>query len=280
MIQSLSDLIQTALAEDLGDNGDITSNATVDKTQPGEATILAKEKGILAGGFVVEKVFALVDPRLHVTINVPDGTAVVYGQEVINITGFTRSILIGERTALNFLGRLSGIASLTAKFCELVKNSDTRILDTRKTTPGLRWLEKYAVRMGGGTNHRIGLYDMMLIKENHIAAAGNIENAVSLCRQYLAEHRLQLKIEVETTNSAEVQQALDLNVDRIMLDNMTLKQIKEAMQLVKKRVALEISGGVNLANIGEYAQTGVDYISIGALTHSAKALDFSLLLKK
>lgn len=278
MIKNLTELIRNALEEDLSNIGDITTMATVPENAKGMATIIAKEKGIIAGGFVVEKVFLLVDPSLKIELKLEDGTHVRPGQKVIKLSGSLRSILAGERTALNFLCRMSGIATVTSQFVKLTEFSNVKLLDTRKTTPGLRWLEKYAVRMGGGYNHRIGLYDMILIKENHITVAGGIERAVTLCHDYLKKNKLHLKIELEIRDLEELKQTLNLKVDRIMLDNMTVEQIKEAVALVNKKFELEISGGINLDNISEYARTGVNYISIGLLTHSAKALDFSLLV--
>lgn len=277
-MENLTKLIQNALEEDLGEIGDITSIATISENQSGCATIIAKQDGIVAGGFVVEKVFSIVDTNVIVNTEVSDGSFVKKGQHAFTIEGPLRSILTGERTALNFLCRLSGIATLSYQFCEKVKHTKLKILDTRKTTPGLRWLEKYAVRTGGATNHRIGLYDMILLKENHIAAAGGIEKAVSLCRNYMKSNNLNLKIEVETQTLEQVQQALAIKVDRIMLDNMNLEQIKQAVHEVDNRIELEISGGVNMENIKEYAETGADFVSIGFLTHSPKAFDFSLLL--
>ena len=279
MIKNITQLINNALEEDLSDIGDVTSMATVPEEVQGRAKIIAKEDGIIAGGFIVEKIFSLLDTRLKLQVKIGDGNNIKSGQEVISVSGSLRNILIGERTALNFLCRLSGIATLTSQFVELIRGTNVKLLDTRKTTAGLRWLEKYAVRMGGGYNHRAGLYDMILIKENHITAAGGIEKAVALCHNFLHENGLDLKIEVETTNQEEVKLASGLKVNRIMLDNMPVEQIKEAVALVDKKTELEISGGINLDNIREYALTGVDYISIGCLTHSAKALDFSLLVE-
>ncbi|MBD3289259.1 carboxylating nicotinate-nucleotide diphosphorylase [candidate division KSB1 bacterium] len=278
MVNYVEKSIRTALQEDLSDRGDVTSLSTVPSRKTGNAHIIAKEGGIIAGVEIVETVLHEVDPELKITANVTDGDRVASQQEVIKIDGSLRSILTGERTALNFLGRLSGIATLTSRFVELTKHTGVRILDTRKTTPGLRLLEKYAVKAGGGYNHRIGLFDMVLIKENHVTAAGGIRQAVENSRRYLKQHDLDLKIEVETRNIDEVRQAVEMGIDRIMLDNMNVDQIATAVALVNKRVELEISGGVNLQNIAEYAETGVDFISIGALTHSAKALDFSLLI--
>lgn len=271
-------IIRIALNEDLGDRGDVTSLSTVPIGKMGNARIIAKANGIIAGVEIVEQVFHEVDSEIRVKTLVTDGSKVSPGQEVIRIAGSLRGILTGERTALNFLCRISGIATLTSQFVELTKHTGVRILDTRKTTPGLRALEKYAVKAGGGYNHRIGLYDMVLIKENHITAAGGIRRAVGSCRDYLEKQNLVLKIEVETQNIMEVREAIEMQVDRIMLDNMDLDQIREAVVLVNKQAELEVSGGVNLQNIVKYAETGVDFISIGALTHSAAALDFSLLI--
>ncbi len=279
MSDFIEQLIHNALIEDLGDRGDVTSLSTVSEDCVGRAQIIAKEAGVIAGGHVVKKVFEIVNPHLAIELLVKDGERVESKQPVISIHGPMRGILTGERTALNFLCRLSGIATLTSQFVELVKHTGVRILDTRKTTPGLRTLEKYAVKVGGGDNHRIGLFDMVLIKENHITAAGGIQQAVNRCRGFLKQQNLNVKIEVETRNIHEVKEAINLKVDRIMLDNMTVEQIRKAVVLVNKKVEVEISGGVNLKNIVEYAETGIDFISIGALTHSAEALDFSLLVR-
>jgi len=279
MIKNLTEIIQNALSEDLDESGDVTSSATMGEDTAGTAEIIAKEDGILAGGFVVEKVFNLLDSLISVDIKFDDGASVRNRDVVFVINGPMRGILIGERTALNLLCRMSGIATLTSKFVKLTEGTGVKVLDTRKTTPGLRSLEKYAVRVGGGFNHRIGLFDMVLIKENHIAAANGISNAVKLSRSYLKEHELDLKIEVECRKLEEVREAVELDVDRIMLDNMNVDQITQAVRLVNGRKKLEISGGVNLDNVAEYAKTGVDYISVGQLTHSARAMDFSLLVK-
>ncbi|MEE4312557.1 MAG: carboxylating nicotinate-nucleotide diphosphorylase [candidate division KSB1 bacterium] len=279
MMQNLTELITNALQEDLGSRGDVTSLATISESSRGSAKIYAKAPGIIAGCFVVEKVYSIVDSTLDVDVLIDDGSAVVPGQDVIRMRGAMRSILIGERIALNYLCRLSGIATMTSEFVKQTNGTGVKIMDTRKTTPGIRSLEKYAVRSGGGTNHRSGLYDMFLIKENHIAAAGGITNAVTLAREYNKRNRIDLKIEVETRNLDEVKEALHLEVDRIMLDNMTTEQVKEAVAIVNKGIKLEISGGITLDNIKKYADTGVDYISIGGLTHSARALDLSLLVE-
>ena len=271
-------LIQVSLKEDLDENGDVTSNAILAKEKQGIATIIAKQHGVFSGGFVVKMVYSYIDQSVKVNIKTDEGDLIKEKQSVIEIKGPVKSILIGERTALNFLARMSGVATLTHQFIEKLKGSNIKILDTRKTNPGWRYLDKYSVSSGGGKNHRIGLFDMVLIKENHIAAAGSIENAVQLCRDYLRAKSLELKIEVETKDLKEVKQALALKVDRIMLDNMNLQQIKQAVEIVNGKTELEISGGVNLENVDEYYDSGVDFISVGQLTHSANAFDFSMIL--
>jgi len=274
----INQLIQVSLKEDLDEIGDVTSDAILTKEKQGTANIIAKQSGIFSGGFVVKMVYSYIDQSVNVKLNVVEGDLINNKQQVIEIQGPVKSILIGERTALNFLARISGVATLTHQFVEKLKGSKISILDTRKTHPGWRYLDKYSVFIGGGKNHRIGLFDMVLIKENHIAAAGNIENAVKLCRDYLRSKKLDLKIEVETKNLEEVKQALALKVDRIMLDNMNMEQIKQAADIVNGNTELEISGGVNLETIDQYYDSGVDFISVGQLTHSAKAFDYSLLL--
>ncbi len=272
-------LIQLALQEDLNEAGDRTSNFLIDTPKTGTALIIAKQNGIIAGLPVAEHVFKLVDQKISCKRLVEEGAAVEHADSILSISGSIRGMLTAERTALNFLQRLSGIATLTSKFVEQVQGTNAKILDTRKTTPGLRALEKYAVRVGGGENHRRGLFDMVLIKENHIAVVGGIHKAVRKVREEMAARNLNLKIEVETRNLEELNEALELAVDRIMLDNMNISQIKKAVQLVRGRLQLEVSGGVTLENVREIAETGVDFISIGALTHSAPALDLSLLLE-
>ncbi|MCR4437514.1 MAG: carboxylating nicotinate-nucleotide diphosphorylase [bacterium] len=269
-------LIELALAEDVGD-GDITTISTVPCELLGEAAIVAKAEGVIAGQFVAEMTFAHVDVQVRYRGLVADGSPVTKGTTVALIEGPVASILVGERTALNFLGRLSGIATLTARFVQQVAGSKARILDTRKTTPGLRALEKYAVRCGGGHNHRFGLFDMFLVKENHIRACGSLSEGVRRCRQTRKDQSI--KIEVEATTPDEVVEAVAAGVDRIMLDNMSLEMIAECVQLVGGRVELEVSGNVSLDNVAAIARTGVDYISVGALTHSAPVLDLSLQLR-
>jgi nicotinate-nucleotide pyrophosphorylase (carboxylating) len=277
-ISELDALIQVSLEEDLGSVGDVTSYATVDSHRLGKAEIIAKQDGIFAGGFVVQRVFNTVDPSIQLEINQNEGDKVSNKQTVISIAGPLRSILIGERTALNFISRISGVATLANRFSELAKNSSTKILDTRKTIPGWRYLDKYSVLIGGGHNHRIGLFDMILIKENHITASDGITNAVIRCRAYLVKNNINLKIEVETKNLHEVKEAMSCKVDRIMLDNMNIEMIKDAVALVNGKVELESSGGITYNNLKDYISTGVDYISVGQLTHSASAFDYSLLI--
>jgi len=272
--------IETILREDLSEVGDVTTLSTVPENLDGRAIIIAKQKGIVAGNWIAKMVFKNVDSALNYQFKQEDGLEVLSGDIIAEVSGPVRGILSAERTALNLLGRLSGVATLTHLFVERVKGTKAKILDTRKTTPGLRVFEKYAVRVGGGENHRYGLSDMVLIKENHIAAAGSIESAVKRCRQYMKEHRLDLKIEVETTNLQDVRTALRLKLDRIMLDNMSPESVSQAVQLVKGQVELEVSGGITLDNVSKYAATGVDFISVGALTHSAPILDISLLVDR
>ncbi len=265
-------LLKRALEEDIGP-GDVTTDWVIPAAQQSRAVISAKAPGVIAGLEVARELLRLLDERIIFTPLVADGDAVKPKDIIARIEGPTRSILSGERVALNFLQHLSGVATLTRAFVEAVAGTQAVILDTRKTTPGLRMLEKYAVRMGGGSNHRLGLYDMVLIKDNHIEAAGSITEAV---RQVREHNRASLLIEVETRNLDEVREALTLRVDRIMLDNMSCEMMRQAVALVNGRVPLEASGNVTLANVREIAETGVDYISSGSLTHSAKALDLSL----
>jgi len=275
--QKIQKVVKTALKEDLG-KGDITSELIIPEKRKGMGFIIAKEKGIITGLEVAKSVFKQVDPGLVFKPLVSDGDKMGPNQKVALIRGKAKSILAGERTALNFLQRLSGIATLTGEFVRRIRGTRAKILDTRKTTPGLRLLEKYAVKKGGGKNHRQGLYDMILIKDNHIEAAGSIPLAI---RKAL-RNKKGLKIEVETRNFGEVKEALNFKIDRIMLDNFKPEDLKKAVRLIRsknKKVEIEASGRVNLKNIRKIALSGVDYISVGALTHSAEALDFSLVLK-
>ena len=272
----IQQIIRRALDEDLGD-GDITTNATIPADSQLTGRFIAKERGVIAGLEVAALTFAELDPHAHIICHVQDGDLVEKGVEIARITGQGRAILSGERVALNLLQRMSGIATLTRQFVEAVRGTSAVILDTRKTMPGLRMLDKCAVRLGGGQNHRFGLYDMVMIKDNHIAAVGSITQAVAQVRAHDQQRR---PIEVEVKNLEELAETLPLNVDRILLDNMTPAMMRDAVRLTNRRVPLEASGNVSLENVAAIAATGVDYISIGKLTHSAKALDISLLLSE
>ena len=264
-------LIDLALAEDIG-IGDITSNSIVPGERKATGTILAKDSGIIAGLEIAETVLNKVDLEIEFIPFVVDGEKIKIGDEIAKVKGAARSILTAERTLLNFLQRLSGIATLTDKFVEVVADYPAKIIDTRKTTPGWRALEKYAVRVGGGGNHRFGLYDAVLIKDNHIAIAGSITNAVKLAR---TETPHTTKIEVETETTEQVEEALRNRVDIIMLDNMTIEEMKRAVELIDHKTIVEASGGITLDTVEQVAATGVDLISVGALTHSAMPLDIS-----
>ena len=268
-------LIELAIAEDIGP-GDATSEAVLPTTLVLCGRIIAKRAGVIAGLPVAEAVFRRVDPALRLSSHVRDGDSVTPGDIVAEVNGPGRGMLASERLALNFLQHLSGIATLTRAFVDAVDGTKAIVLDTRKTHPGYRVLEKYAVRMGGGHNHRMSLHDMLLVKDNHIEAAGSITTAVEQARSFHPD----LPIEVEVKNLDELREAVGLNVDRIMLDNMDLDQMQEAVRLTGGRVDLEASGGVDLERVAAIAATGVDYISIGALTHSAPALDLSMLVSK
>ncbi len=267
-------LIEMALAEDLGDRGDVTSLATIPMAQTAVARITAKAPGVVAGLPLVSAVFQQVDPNVYVQTHVEDGAHVVPRVVVAELTGSARSLLTGERTALNFLQHLSGIATLTALFVAAVSETQARILDTRKTTPGWRALEKYAVHVGGGVNHRMGLFDMVMIKDNHVDASGGITAAVNRVRADANASGLPIEVEVRTLD--ELREALSLDVERIMLDNMDEAMMREAVAIAAGRTPLEASGNMSLARVGAVAATGVDYISVGALTHSAPVLDLSM----
>ncbi len=275
-------IIRRALKEDLG-KGDVTSQFTVGPEACGLALVMAKQEGVLAGIEVCREVFLAVDQGLKVEPQSKDCERIEFGQVVLTVQGRTRSILAAERTALNFLQHLSGIATLTAKYVEAVKGTRARILDTRKTTPGLRALEKYAVACGGGQNHRMGLWDMALIKDNHIEAAGGVGMAIRKVKE--ADHG-RVRIEVEVQNLAQLKEAMGEEPDVVMLDNMKPERMAEACRLAfshpardRGKLKLEASGNVSLDKVREVAQCGVDYISIGAITHSAPAFDFSMNLK-
>jgi nicotinate-nucleotide pyrophosphorylase (carboxylating) len=278
--RAIEEAVARALAEDVG-RGDVTSLWTIPPQAQAEGRFLSKAEGIVAGLAVARAVCSASDHELSFQAFVQDGQPVRQGQVIGEVRGRARSILTAERTALNFLQRMSGIATLTHCYVEAVKGTGAVILDTRKTAPGLRLLDKWAVRLGGGENHRLGLYDMVLIKDNHIAAAGGITATVRGVRERAAQDisRDSIEIEVEVRNLDELQEALELGLDRIMLDNMTLQEMREAVEVTAARVPLEASGGVDLETVRQIAQTGVDYISVGALTHSVTALDISLKIQ-
>ncbi len=271
-------LVELALMEDIG-LGDATTDATIAETDLATGEFLCKQEGVLAGLDVAALVFRYCDHSISVIPQVSDGSAVAAGQILATIDGNARAILRGERTALNFLQRMSGIATLTRTYVQAVRGTRAKITDTRKTVPGLRVLDKLAVRAGGGVNHRFGLDDMILIKDNHVVAAGSITTAVQRCRTYMAEAGLDIGIEVETRTIDDVREALRCHgVTRIMLDNFPLDRMHEAVEIVDRRVDIEASGGITLETVRAVAETGVDFISVGALTHSVKALDISLEL--
>lgn len=275
----ISRLVELALMEDVG-MGDVTSDAIIPEDALGEAELLCKEDGVIAGLELAALVFQYCDHGITLTPAVHDGDRAARGATIAAVNGPAKGILKGERTALNFLQRMSGIATVTKRYVDAVAGTNAKITDTRKTVPGLRVLDKWAVRLGGGVNHRFGLDDMVLIKDNHIVAAGGIASAVQRCLHRLGEQRRAVKIEVETKNLDEVQEALRTRgIDRIMLDNFPLSQMREAVQLIAHAVEVEASGGVTLENVRAIAETGVDFISVGALTHSVKALDISLELR-
>lgn len=273
--KDLNRIIEAAFREDIG-GGDITSNSIVSKSQIASAYILAKEVGVIAGLEIAKRVFKKLDKNIIWKPLVKEGDLVSAGTRIVTVKGSLRALLTGERIALNFLQRISGIASTTSQYVGVLKDTDTKILDTRKTVPGLRLIDKYAVKIGGGTNHRIGLFDMALIKDNHIKAAGSISKAVQRVKTKNSKSNKKLKIEVETSNLDEVREALKCNVDMIMLDNMSTSLMSEAVKLIKKKAKTEASGNMNIDRILETARIGVDYISVGALTHSVKALDICM----
>jgi len=269
-------LIEQALQEDIG-FGDITSESLVPEEQLGRAVLQVKENGIISGMEVVSIVFQYADAQTTTKPAIGDGALVTAGQIIGEIDGPVRGILLGERVALNFLQRMSGIATLTHKYVHAVSGTNAKITDTRKTVPGLRMLDKKAVHDGGGVNHRFGLDQMVLIKDNHIAAAGGLSNAVAACRKYLRARDLKIAIEVETTSIRQVEEAVKCEgLSRIMLDNFSVEDMAAAVRIIDHTVEVEASGGVNLQTVRPIAETGVDFISVGALTHSPKALDISL----
>jgi nicotinate-nucleotide pyrophosphorylase (carboxylating) len=295
----VSELVQRALAEDVG-SGDATVLATIPASAKGRAHIVARQDLICAGLLLAEFVFRALDPEMQIEFRARDSEAVAKGQDLLHLEGGARAILTGERTALNFLAHLSGIATLTRKFVERLAGTNARIRDTRKTTPGLRLLEKYAVKMGGGTNHRIGLYDAVLLKENHIALAGSVKQALGQAHAYTALHARSsamtayeeteppsrtpgtpLPVQIEVRDLNELRQAVEAGADSVLLDNMSVEEAREAVALarhLRASVLVEISGGITLENARAYAETGADFLSSGSLTHSAPAADLSLLV--
>ena len=269
-------LVESALQEDIGD-GDFSTLSSIPAEAEGKAVLKIKDNGILAGMEVARQIFLLKDPRSSFTALKTDGDEMVFGEQAFEVTARVHTILQCERLVLNCMQRMSGIATLTREYVNRLKGYKTKILDTRKTTPNFRLLEKEAVRIGGGVNHRFGLYDMIMLKDNHIDYSGGIEAAVGKAWTYVRARGLNLKIEVETRSIEEVRQALTTGkVDRIMLDNFSPDQIRQAMRLIDGTIETEASGGINLNNIVDYARTGVDYISVGALIHQARSLDLSL----
>lgn len=275
-VEELNDrLIDLSFAEDIGD-GDHTTLCCIPADVMGKSKLLIKEEGVLAGVEIAKQVFRRFDPTMQVEVFIQDGTRVKPGDVAMIVTGKVQSLLQTERLMLNIMQRMSGIATMTARYVERLKGTKTRVLDTRKTTPGMRMLEKEAVKIGGGVNHRIGLFDMILLKDNHVDFAGGIENAIRRCHAYLKEKGKDLKIEIEVRNIDELNQVLAVGgVDRIMFDNFTPENTRKAVELIGGRYETESSGGITFDTLRDYAECGVDYISVGALTHSVKGLDMS-----
>ncbi|HNW88636.1 MAG TPA: carboxylating nicotinate-nucleotide diphosphorylase [Bacteroidales bacterium] len=275
-MDNLLRLIEQAIAEDLGD-GDHTSMATIPENATGKMKLLVKDDGILAGADIAKLVFQKIDPEIRMELLIKDGSPIKKGDIVFYVSGRCRSMLIAERTALNFMQRLSGIATATREYTKLLEGTKAHLLDTRKTTPNMRVFEKMAVVLGGGMNHRMGLYDMVLIKDNHVDFAGGIKQAIEAEHAYLNRLGKKLKIEIEVRNFDELDQVLTVGgVDRIMLDNFVPAALKKAVELIGGKYETEASGGIKLENIRDYALTGVDFISVGAITHQIKSLDLSL----
>lgn len=273
---TLEEIVKQALAEDIGE-GDHTSLATIPEKATGKVQLVAKEDGILAGIEVAALVFKTVNPAIQIEILAADGKFIRKGQQLMLLEGNARLLLTAERTALNFIQRMSGIATFTNKLVHQLDGFRTKLLDTRKTTPNNRLIEKMAVKIGGGHNHRFGLYDMILIKDNHVDFAGGIANAINSTKEYLKKNKKDLKIEIEVRNFLELHEVLDTGgVDRIMFDNFSTDDLLTAVQIAGRKIEKEASGNITLANIREYAETGVDFISVGALTHQIKSLDMSL----
>lgn len=269
--------IENALFEDLKNEGDHSTLAAIPADITDKARLLVKDDGVLAGVELAERIFKKVDENLEMEVFIKDGESVKFGQEAFYVAGKSQSLLSAERLVLNCMQRMSGIATKTKLFTDLVEGTNAKILDTRKTTPGMRYLEKWAVRIGGGHNHRMGLYDMIMLKDNHVDFCGGIKQAILKTNEYIAEKNLDIKIEIETRSLDEVQQVLDTGkVNRIMLDNFSPDKIREALKMINGQYETEASGGITLDTVRSYAETGVDYISVGALTHSYKSMDLSL----
>lgn len=270
----IDDLLTLAFAEDVGD-GDHTTLSTIPAEEKGRQQLIVKEEGILAGVDIARKVFEKFDPSLKMTVMIEDGAHVKPGDIAFVVEGSVRSLLQTERVMLNIMQRMSGIATTTTRYQKELEGLKTKVLDTRKTTPGMRLLEKEAVKIGGGENHRIGLFDMILIKDNHVDFAGGIDKAVAAAKDYCKAKGKDLKIEVEVRNTDEIKQALAAGVDRIMLDNFTPERTREAVELINGQCEIESSGGITIDTLRQYGECGVDFISVGALTHSVKGLDMS-----
>ena len=272
----INDLIRLAFAEDIGD-GDHTTLCSIPESAQGKAQLIIKEKGVLAGVEIAEKIFHTFDKDMKINVFIKDGTEVNPGDIAFIVEGKVRSLLQTERLVLNVMQRMSGIATTTRKYAKQLEGTKTKVLDTRKTTPGMRMLEKEAVKIGGGENHRIGLFDMILLKDNHVDFAGGIENAIKRAQKYCEEKNKNLKIEIEVRNFKELEEVLKTGgVDRIMFDNFSVEDTREAVKRVAGRYEIESSGGITFDTLRDYAECGVDYISVGALTHSVKSLDMSL----
>jgi nicotinate-nucleotide pyrophosphorylase (carboxylating) len=275
MNKDFIEMIPAWFAEDIGD-GDHTTLSCIPADAVGKSQLIIKENGVLAGVEVAREIFKAFDPELIMTVFIPDGSEVKYGDIAFVVEGKIQSLLQTERLMLNIMQRLSGVATRTHQYMELLKGTHTRVLDTRKTTPGLRMLEKEAVKLGGGTNHRIGLFDMILLKDNHVDFAGGIEQAITRTKEYLKAKNKDLKIEIEVRNFDELQQVMDIGgVDRIMLDNFSVENTRKAVKIIGGKYETESSGGITLETLRDYAECGVDFISVGALTHSIKSLDMS-----
>ncbi|MCA1764389.1 MAG: carboxylating nicotinate-nucleotide diphosphorylase [Flavobacteriales bacterium] len=273
---TIDEFIKNAVLEDIGE-GDHTSDACVPETAIGRARMYVKEDGVLAGTGIAEHIFYYIDPNLQVNVQINEGNAVKKGDVAIHVSGHTRSILKAERIALNCMQRMSGIATLTNKVVKELEGTKTKVLDTRKTTPGIRFLEKLAVQIGGGVNHRFGLYDMMMIKDNHIDYAGGIKEAIDNCDEYRQNHQLPIALEIEARDLEELETILSVGkVNRIMLDNFSFEDLRRAVELIGDKYETEASGNITLETARQYAECGVDFISMGALTHSVKSLDISL----